>query len=234
MISSSIRELRARMREYNTFSVTFKDSSRSDLNEIFSQHGSDKGGNRFPSTHAYADFYEVLLHPLRFERINIFECGIGSNNSAIKGYMGDDAVPGASLRAWRDWFPLAQVYGADIDSGAVFQESRIQTFQMDQTDRQSIRRYWAQVLDGKSTKFDLMVDDGLHTVSAAYTLFHESSELLSERGFYVIEDLSSTQRAEIQKLVDSDKFTVHHVDFGSSKRGSINGSLVVIRKKSSL
>ena len=47
--------------------------------------------------------------------------------------------PGASLRVWRDYFPNAIIYGADIDKDILFAEERIKTFYIDQLDPVAIK-----------------------------------------------------------------------------------------------
>ena len=64
---------------------------------------------------------------------NVFEIGLGTNNKNVVSNMGIDGHPGASLRAFRDYCANASIFGADIDSGILFQETRIQTFSIDQT-----------------------------------------------------------------------------------------------------
>ncbi len=100
--------------------------------------------------------------------------------------MGPNGRPGASLRAWREYFPQAQIYGADIDRDILFAEDRIQTFWTDQRDPKAIRALWHQ-LDGVS--FDVMIDDGLHEASANICFFMESFHKLKSGGIYVIEDI---------------------------------------------
>ena len=60
---------------------------------------------------------------LRLNNLNIFEVGLGTNNVDVPSNMGKDGKPGASLRAWRDYFP-----NADIDTRILFKEDKIQTF----------------------------------------------------------------------------------------------------------
>ena len=52
----------------------------------------------------------------------IFEIGLGTNNIDIVSTMGKKGHPGASLRAFRDFCPNAEIYGADFDSRILFQE----------------------------------------------------------------------------------------------------------------
>ena len=65
---------------------------------------------------------------------NIFEIGLGTNYKNIVSNMGINGKPGASLRAFRDYCPNASVFGADIDKRILFEEERIKTFYVDQTD----------------------------------------------------------------------------------------------------
>ena len=72
------------------------------------------------------------------------------------------------MRVWRDYFPNANVYGADIDKDILFSEERIKTFYIDQLNPSSIKDFWEKV---NTKDFDLIVDDGLHTFKAGITLF---------------------------------------------------------------
>jgi hypothetical protein len=116
----------------------------------------------------------------------VFECGIGSNDESIPSNMTANGRPGASLRVWRDYFPLAQIVGADIDGKILFQEERIRTYQVDQRDPASISEMWNRA--GVSN-LDLIVDDGLHEYQAGICLFQNSWGKLREGGLYVIEDI---------------------------------------------
>ena len=99
--------------------------------------------------------------------------------------MGVTGKPGASLRAWRDYFENAKIYGADIDKEILFRETIIKTFYVDQTDKKSVLQMWKKI-DEKN--FNLIIDDGLHTFSAAINLFELSINRLKPDGIYIIED----------------------------------------------
>src|SRR6266404_476232 len=104
------------------------------LCRVMSKYGSDKG-----RAHNYTTVYSALFERRYHERLRIFELGLGSNNPDVPSTMGEFGVPGASLRGWRQLFPHALVYGADIDREILFQEDRIKTFFCDQLDQSSIR-----------------------------------------------------------------------------------------------
>jgi 23S rRNA U2552 (ribose-2'-O)-methylase RlmE/FtsJ len=105
-------------------------------------------------------------------------------------------TPGASLRVLRDYFPIANIYGVDIDSTVLFEEDRIKTFQMDQTSIESISTFIRQV---NFTKFDLVIDDGLHTFEAGVKLFEGIQPCLNSNFKYVIEDVYGV---EVSKYVE--------------------------------
>jgi hypothetical protein len=155
----------------------------SDLCELMASFGSDKG----KGLHNYSVVYDWLLSRFRKQNLQIFELGLGTNKVGAPPSMGPNGRPGASLRAWREYLPQAQIYGADIDGDILFAEDRIRTFWADQRDPKAIRALWHQ-LDGVS--FDVMIDDGLHEARANICFFMESFYKLKPGGIYVIEDIT--------------------------------------------
>ena len=130
----------------------------------------------------------MLFGKLRDQPLLIFELGLGTNNPKLSSTMGVNGRPGASLRGWRELFPHALVYGADIDRDILFEEDRIKTFYCDQLDSVAIRDLWSQaVLQGG---MDIIIEDGLHTFEANTSFLDGSLERLRPGGFYVIEDIN--------------------------------------------
>lgn len=216
---------------WNSFEIAYSNNSRPHLNAICQKYSTDKGSlSPRRNDHAYADYYDSIFFRSRDKVLNVMEIGIGSNNSDVKGFMGVDAIPGASLRVWREYFPNATIYGADIDSRILFEEERIKTFYVDQTDGESIKKLWNEIQIGGPIEFDLIVDDGLHTLEAALTFLKESLGKLSVGGTYIVEDLEFHDIVKIENLVNQNQFQVQYVKFSSSERGLINGSLVSITK----
>ncbi len=207
------------------------------LAEYCDKYGTDKGTNldydsaaAWPS-HTYSDFYYDLFSKSRFEVKNVFECGIGTNNSDVKGHFKLEGKPGASLRVWRDFFPNAQVYGVDIDPRSLIQENRIKTKVMDQTNSDSIKDFFKQ---SGCTEFDIMIDDGLHEYFAGKILLENAFTYLKVGGIYIIEDVVLDDLESYAKLLkDSDNY-VRFVSLQRDKTGlkSIaHNSLVVIEKR---
>lgn len=154
------------------------------LCRLMDKHGSDKGSR----THQYTRVYNELFKDLVGSNINLFELGIGTNYLDTPSSMGESGIPGASLRAWREYFPFANIYAGDIDSRILFEEDRIKTFHVDQTNRESIRTLWNNELL-QNLKFDIIIEDGLHEVDANVTFLQESFNKLKYGGLYIIEDM---------------------------------------------
>lgn len=140
--------------------------------------------------------------------------------------MGPLGKPGASLRVWKDFFPIAEIYGADIDRSILFSEPRIKTGFMDQTEPTSIHRFWH---DFDISDFDLMVDDGLHTFHAGTTLFENSINRLSVSGIYVIEDVKSEDIIRYMNYFKTKPYNVEYVFLSNTVALRSDNNLVVIR-----
>ena len=154
---------------------------------VMTKYGSDKGYHR---RHNFTTVYSVLFEGRLDQPLRLFELGLGTNNPELPSTMGDDGRPGASLRGWRELFPNALVYGADIDRAVLFQEDRIKTFYCDQLDQASIRELWSQPeLQGG---MDIIIEDGLHTFEANVSFLEGSLEHLRPGGIYIIEDIAKS------------------------------------------
>ena len=164
------------------------------LHQLCDTWGSDKGSTPgftdrpylWPP-HTYAALYQTLFEHCREHVKLVFECGLGTSDASIPNNMGARGRAGASLRVWRDYFPNALVFGADIDRKSLFQEPRIETHWVDQTCPKAIARLWSDI--GR-TGFDLIIDDGLHTFGAGKIFFEGSWDRLRPGGVFVIEDVS--------------------------------------------
>jgi SAM-dependent methyltransferase len=149
------------------------------LDVLLRKYGSDKS-----LFHNYDEVYEVLFAD-RQHVTKVFEIGMGSPNLEIVSNMGAAGKPGASLRAFQDFFPNATVMGADIDKEILFSEQRIRTFYLDQLNVES----FAALSDTIGSDFDLVIDDGLHAVDANLNVLHFFIPLLKHGGYAVIEDI---------------------------------------------
>jgi hypothetical protein len=151
-----------------------------ELKKLLDHYGSDKADKHN---------YHLVLGRILQDRTAVtatLEVGLGSNNPKIVSNMTVRGRPGASVRAFRDFLPNAQVYGADYDRGALFQEDRIATYFVDQTNPASF------VELGNSVKhdLDLVIDDGLHSPTANLTTLEFGLSRLAIGGWVVVEDVN--------------------------------------------
>lgn len=153
------------------------------LGGILARHGSDKS-----TVHNYHIVYGSLFpNPNSVSRV--LEIGIGTNSPDVLSTMGSaHKGVGGSLRAWRDFFPEASIVGFDIDPRALFSEERIQTFQLDQLNEDSLHRAFASF---ETNSVDLFIDDGLHTLDANLIPLMTVFPLIRRGGWVVIEDIHS-------------------------------------------
>ena len=154
------------------------------LVELFNGAGSDKGteiyfGGGVP--HCYALDYHPLFEHLRTETFNMLE--IGLENASKEDGEPEDAP---SLRAWRAYFPQAQLYGYDINDFSFFDQERTVTFQGDQRSPEDIERFLET--NGRP-RFGMILDDGSHASSHQQISLARLFGSVAPGGLYVIEDL---------------------------------------------
>lgn len=204
-----------------------------ELAHLCDKYGSDKGeiktvGHPYPwPSHTYSDYYKRLWGHCRYGVNKVFECGLGTNNPNLLSSMGISGKPGASLRVWRDYFPNAHIYGADIDREILFNEDRITTYYIDQLKPEAIIQCWSEIGD---ENFDFIIDDGLHTFEAGSCLFSHSISKLSQSGIYVIEDVNQTDLRKYKEYFKLKSYSVDYVALYRPNAGLGDNNLVVVRK----
>jgi hypothetical protein len=152
------------------------------LKTLFDACGSDKA-NR----HNYHYVYGPILKN-RNEIKAILEIGIGTTFTDVVSNMGAAGTPGASLRVFRDFLPNAQIFGADVDKRILFQEERISTYYVDQTDLATLSR----LADETPNDLDLIIDDGLHSPAANIAVLSFAIKKVRIGGWIVIEDIGNS------------------------------------------
>lgn len=186
------------------------------LGELFREYGSDKS-----TDHDYFEVYASILDGKRANPLKILEIGLGTNNLAVQSNMGLGGRPGASVRAFRDWAPNATVVGADVDRGILFEEERITTHWVDQTDPASLKALAEKAGGG----YDLIIDDGLHLPHANFNTLEALLPALSASGTLVIEDIDPIH---LHYWHAAAEVLAHYDTYLSERRG---GYIFVVRKR---
>ena len=93
---------------------------------------------------------------------------------------------GASLRMWREFFPNAQIYGADISPQWMFKGKRIKTFLCDQSKKEDLVKLISHI----GHDIDLVIDDGSHIPQNQVFTCLTLMSLLKKDAIYIIEDVA--------------------------------------------
>ena len=192
------------------------------LTDLMNYYGSDKGG--FNKDHNFSDYYSTIFFDKKESVKNILEIGLGTNNIKVPSNMGLQGKPLASLRAWKDYFANANVYGADIDKEILKNEDRIKTFYVDQTNPISISELYKNI---GNINFDIIIDDGLHEYNANICLFENSFKYLSKQGIYIIEDVFFKDKKKFFEYFQSRNYNFSIIDI-FHKNNISNNCLVII------
>ena len=170
--------------------------------------------------HSFTPFYYNLFKDKQNNVKKILELGVGSagNMKHSKFYR-----IGASLYMWRDFFPNAQIFGADILPGAIFKENRIETFLCDETKKDHLVR----LIQNTGSDIDIFIDDGSHAKNHQVFLARTVLPLLKKDVIYIIEDVVDPNYIS-ENLKDYDcKTIVCSGRWGDDK-------LVVVKRKENL
>ena len=145
------------------------------LTEIAIKYGSD----RQPlSKHSYTPYYFELFKDRIGEIEKILEIGVGSD--------------GAGLRMWRDFFPNANIYGAEIDQNRIFTDGRIQVFYCDQASQNDLMA----LLDKTGHDLDFVVEDASHKPEDQVFTCLTLMPYLKSDVVYIIEDVADASIVE--------------------------------------
>ena len=160
---------------------------KSTLCDLMTKYYTDK----CPNDHNYSYYYYHMFAGRELTVLNVFEMGIGHSNTSFTCNMShiNNYQIGSSLKAWREFFPNATIYGADINDDAIMdaKSDRILTFKINQLNADDLQQAFRFL-----PQFDLIVDDGYHDYNANVCMFENSVKNLKEgTGIYVIEDVRS-------------------------------------------
>ena len=127
-------------------------------------------------SHSYLSTYEKLLEKKKDTAKNILEIGIQS---------------GGSIKLWHDYFVNATIYGLDtMNEEHLWDEikNKDRIILYCSHDAYDIEKFFYTFLN-KDIKFDLILDDGPHTFNSMKTFIQLYSQIMSDDGILIIEDL---------------------------------------------
>ena len=162
--------------------------------------------------HTYTPYYYELFK----ERKNI-----------VKKVLEIGTAEGASLLMWRDFFPNAMIYGAEIDPARVKLmdgQSRITVFKCDQSSEKDLKN----IIEHVGNDIDLVIDDGSHQAPHQIFSCKILMPMLQKHVIYVIEDVFPC-RPIARALAEYD---VEVPELMRTRRKRRDNNLVIVRHKS--
>lgn len=139
------------------------------LSDLCREHKTDK----CPHYHNYVELYGTMFNPVRNQAERVLEIGV---------------LNGDSVRMWEEYFPKAQIFGIDIQDTSEHETERIRTFVADQANRKQL----SQFIKKYGGEFDIIIDDGGHSMEQQQVSFGFFFPYLRPGGIYVIEDIHTS------------------------------------------
>jgi len=148
------------------------------LAELVDNSRSDKN-----TVHSYLDLYQQLLINKKETAKNVLEVGI---------------LQGGSIKLWNDFFTNATVYGLDIIhdvwNGIKNKEKIILYTSTDAYNDGFFNNTFLNKI-----KFDFILDDGPHTLESMIQFIRLYSQVMTDDGILIIEDVQSWDWIELLK-----------------------------------
>jgi hypothetical protein len=141
------------------------------LLEIIDNTKTDKN-----TSHSYLSLYPKLLEKKKDTAKNILEIGIQN---------------GGSIKLWHDYFTNATIYGLDImNENKLWDEikNKDRIILYCSYNAYDTEKFKTTFLD-KDIKFDLILDDGPHTLDSMKTFIKLYSQIMTDDGILIIEDV---------------------------------------------
>ncbi len=206
-------------------------SKNNSLDELADKYGTDKGGDvnknvsKKKELNNYTPLYQKFFSRDKNNYRLVFELGIGSNNLDTPSNMGSNGKPGASLYMWQEYFPNAEIFGADVDKRILFNENRIKTYFVDQYSTESIKKMWVEI---DRNNFDLIIDDGIHDYKGNVNFFENSIQYLKKGGLYIIEDVNNIYVENFRKYFSNLNYDVEIIDYYHKLRQYIKSRRIIV------
>ena len=138
------------------------------------------------TTHSYLELYQNLLISKKETALNVLEIGISS---------------GGSIKLWSDFFTNANIYGLDImNIDNIWKEikDKEKIILYTSTDAYDDNFFITYFLN-TNIKCDFMLDDGPHTLESMIKFIKLYSQIMTDNGILIIEDVQSWDWIDILK-----------------------------------
>jgi hypothetical protein len=137
--------------------------------------------------HGFIDVYEPYFNEVSDSK-HILEIGV---------------YYGGSLKYLSDKFKDGNIYGIDIEDKTQYDEERVKTYIVNQEDRDSLNGFLKEV----DVEFDIIIDDGGHTMKQQQVSFGILFKRLKKGGIYILEDLHTSRIENFGTIFPDDLIT---------------------------
>lgn len=134
--------------------------------------------------HSYVEAYETLFSSKKESASSVLEIGIGP-------YLPN----GGSILMWAGYFPNARVHAVDIIPMSMVNPLLIPhpRIHLHVHNDAYDMNFFTNTFLSKSERFDIIVDDGPHTIESMVRFLKMYSQVLKEDGILVIEDVQNME-----------------------------------------
>ena len=163
------------------------------LSQLIDNSRTDKN-----TVHSYIDLYETLLTSKKDNAKNILEIGIGDGNQGVTN--------GGSIKLWYDYFQNATIHALDIKPiteiwSELHGNDRIKLYtSINAYDYNTFKKLFLDV----NLKCDFILDDGPHTLDSMKKYIEFYTQILTDDGILIIEDVQDMAWIDILKGVVPD------------------------------
>ena len=163
--------------------------------------------------HSYFPVYQTLFEPIRYTATRILEIGVRE---------------GGSISLWNTYFTNAEIHGVDITLNELvfeFDKERVFLYEED-----AYSDTFVSKLEVES--FDVIIDDGPHTLESMKSVVKLYANLLKPNGMLIIEDVAYIDWVpEILNEIPTELLRCHSVYDRRLVKNRYDDIQIVLRRK---
>ena len=188
------------------------------LREILRHHninGSEKKGTDKDTKHSYLGIYEEIFREYKNKTIEILELGVQFGGSSL---------------LWHDYFLESNLTLIDIEELMTDEiKSKLDQRRYNYIISDAYQQKIIEILGDK--KFDIIIDDGPHTIQSQKFVINSYSKFLHRDSIMVIEDIQSYDNLkELIKITEEKKLKYEVINLINIK-GRYDDILLIIKLK---
>lgn len=175
-------------------------------------NGTEKRGTDKDSKHSYLQEYEKLFSEIKDRKLKILEIGIQFGGSSL---------------LWQEYFKNSILTLVDIEYQITENiESRLSEERCEVLIFDAYREENLSIL---KNQYDIIIDDGPHTLESHIFLVKNYLNFLSDKGILIIEDIQNFENIDILKSLVPEGFDIFVIDLREVK-GRYDDILFILKK----